>query len=82
MSRESASRFRRNPRANGFAARWAAIEAAPVVALDYAAMLCNERHDTLHSSRIRWLDSHAAKPRFDSWLVARLAALEDRRLKD
>ncbi|MGI4876811.1 MAG: hypothetical protein ACRYG4_04940 [Janthinobacterium lividum] len=78
MSRESAYRLRRNPRAADFAARWAAIDAMDKFGPDLAALLDGDNRDTSRITPGAWLDARAMRPRFNDWLVHRLTALENR----
>lgn len=79
MSRESAYRLRRNPRATDFAARWAAIDATARVGLDLATLLDDGTPVAARVARIAWLDARATRPRFDDWLVWRMATLQKQR---
>ncbi len=76
MSRESAYRLRRNPRAAVFATRWAAIDAMGKISPDLAALLNDENRDTSRVDPGTWLEARAMRPRFNDWLVHRLTALE------
>ncbi|MGI4877399.1 MAG: hypothetical protein ACRYG4_07925 [Janthinobacterium lividum] len=74
MSRESAYRLRRNPRAADFAARWATIDAMAKTGPDLAALLNDENRDTSRVTPDAWLEARAMRPRFNDWLVRRLTA--------
>jgi hypothetical protein len=75
MSREGAYRLRRNPRAAGFAANWAAIEAARAALPTLAELLADP--DWIVEAELasdRWIEARAARPDFDRFLIRRLTS--------
>ena len=76
MSRESAYRLRRNPRAADFAARWAAIDAARPKLIDFLEDPARAEESAERADRV--LADRAERPGFDRWLIRRMTALDDR----
>ncbi|QYE36059.1 hypothetical protein KZX46_09045 [Polymorphobacter sp. PAMC 29334] len=76
MSRESASRLRRNPRAADFAARWAEIDSTSTAGRDLTALLNDENYGSARTVGNSRLEIRSTEPRFDSWLVRRLNSMQ------
>lgn len=82
MSRESAYRLRRNPRATSFAADWAAIEAERAAGPTIADVLADPDHiAAVYAAVERGLAARATRPDFDGFLIRRLTALGKRQQK-
>ena len=76
MSRESAYRLRRNPRAAAFARDWAAIEAARTSRPDLYELLAKPgRDDATYAAPQSWLAEMQKRPDFTRWLMRRILVL-------